>query len=186
MPYSIAKASQILVENLSLLETSIGNNGVLDLACGTGRNGLFLLQNNLAVTFVDNNREALDQIEKSIRNLRNDTSPMANYKIWELDLEQKGLNPLQHERFDAVLVINYLHRPLLPSIKQVINQAGLIIYETFTIQQARYGRPSNPNYLLEENELLDEFKDWHVIDYFEGIKLDPERAVASIIARKQM
>ena len=109
---------------------------------------------------------------------------LANAECWEVDLEQASVKPLENRCFDAVLVFNYLYRPLLPAIKLVISKAGLIFYETFTVHQTKFGRPINPDYLLKENELLDAFKDWEVIKYFEGIKTNPERAVASLVARK--
>ena len=184
MSHSIASASELLVENLSLFENLNSGNGVLDLACGNGRNGLLLLQNNIAVTFADNNKRALNNVDTSISALRSNNLELANAEWWEVDLEQAGVKPLENRCFDAVLVFNYLHRPLLPAIKQVISKAGLIFYETFTVHQTKFGRPINPDYLLKENELLDAFKDWEVIKYFEGIKTNPERAVASLIARK--
>ena len=184
MSHSIASASELLVENLSLFENLNSGNGVLDLACGNGRNGLLLLQNNIAVTFADNNKRALNNVDTSISALRSNNLELANAEWWEVDLEQAGVKPLENRCFDAVLVFNYLHRPLLPAVKQVISKAGLIFYETFTVHQTKFGRPSNPDYLLKENELLDAFKDWEVIKYFEGIKTNPERAVASLIARK--
>jgi len=184
MSYSIACASELLVENLSLFENLDGGNGVLDLACGNGRNGLLLLENNIAVTFADNNKSALSTVGTSISALRSYNLDLANAECWEVDLEQASVKPLENRCFDAVLVFNYLHRPLLPAIKQVISQAGLIFYETFTVHQTEFGRPTNPDYLLKENELLDAFKDWEVIKYFEGIKTNPERAIASLVARK--
>jgi len=172
------------VENLSLFENLNSGNGVLDLACGNGRNGLLLLKNNIAVTFADNNKCALSNVDTSISALRSDNLELANAECWEVDLEQASVKPLENRCFDAVLVFNYLYRPLLPAIKQVISKAGLIFYETFTVHQTKFGRPINPDYLLKENELLDAFKDWEVIKYFEGIKTNPERAVASLVARK--
>ena len=184
MSHSIASASELLVENLSLFENLNSGNGVLDLACGNGRNGLLLLQNNIAVTFADNNKRALSNVDTSISALRSNNLELANAECWEVDLEQASVKPLENRCFDAVLVFNYLYRPLLPAIKQVISKAGLIFYETFTVHQTKFGRPSNPDYLLKENELLNAFKDWEVIKYFEGIKTNPERAVASLVARK--
>ena len=184
MSHSIASASELLVENLSLFENLNGSNGILDLACGNGRNGLLLLQSNIAVTFADNNKSALSNVDASISALRAFNLELANAECWEVDLEQASVKPLENRCFDAVLVFNYLHRPLFPAIQQVIAQGGLIFYETFTVHQTKFGRPTNPDYLLKERELLDAFKDWEVIKYFEGIKTNPKRAVASLIARK--
>ncbi len=110
---------------------------------------------------------------------------MAGAKCWKLDLERVEASPLRGHCFDIVLVFNYLHRPLMPEIKQIIPKAGLIFYETFTVQQPKYGRPTNPDYLLRKNELLEVFNDWEVINYFEGLKSSPDRAIASLIARKK-
>ncbi len=174
----------MLVENLSLLQNLNSDYGVLDLACGNGRNGLFLLQNNIPVTFADNSKVALENIKHSIEALERNGEPLAESKCWQVDLEQAGEEPLKSRQFDAVLVFNYLHRPLMPAIKQIIAKAGLIFYETFTVQQTKFGRPSNPDYLFKENELKESFRDWEVIEYFEGVKTNPDRAVASLIARK--
>ena len=110
---------------------------------------------------------------------------MADAKCWKMNLEQVEVRPLRGQCFDTVLVFNYLHRPLMPEIKQIIPKAGLIFYETFTVQQPKYGRPTNPDYLLRKNELLEVFNDWEVINYFEGLKSSPDRAIASLIARKK-
>lgn len=190
MSHSIASASELLVENLPLIKTSIGDHGVLDLACGKGRNGLYLLQNNISVTFVDKDEKSLESVAHSIEYLAQakdkleDSSVLPSARSWQIDLEQGDIGSLQGQCFDAVLVFNYLHRPLLPEIKQIIAKAGLIFYETFTEQQSNYGRPTNPDFLLKQNELLEVFGDWDVISYFEGVKSDPDRAVASLIARK--
>lgn len=184
MSHSIADESKLLVENLSLLESLSGDNGILDLACGSGRNGLCLLKKNMAVTFADKNQESLSQVAQSIDKLKAANTCEPKAEIWQVDLEQTGTNPLAGRLFDGVLVFNYLHRPLIPAIKQIITKAGLIFYETFTVQQTKFGRPTNPEFLLKENELLEAFADWEIIDYFEGIKTNPECAKASIIARK--
>jgi hypothetical protein len=101
-----------------------------------------------------------------------------------VDFEAADSDPLQGKCFNAVLVFNYLHRPLMPSIRQVINPGGLIFYETFTVNQRQFGRPSNPDFLLQPQELRSYFEDWEVMHYFEGEKQEPARAVASIIARR--
>ena len=54
----------------------------------------------------------------------------------------------------------------------------------FTTEQKQFGRPKNPNYLLRDNELLENFDGWEIIDYFQGVKRNPQRAIASLVARK--
>ena len=114
------------MENLSLFENLNSGNGVLDLACGNGRNGLLLLKNNIAVTFADNNKCALSNVDTSISALRSDNLELANAECWEVDLEQASVKPLENRCFDAVLVFNYLYRPLLPANNKVINKEGIL------------------------------------------------------------
>ena len=114
MSHSIASASQLLVENLSLIKNSVGDQGVLDLACGKGRNGLYLLQNSIPVTFVDKNEEVLESVAQSIEYLAQDkakaklenSSSLASAKCWQVDLEQGDISSLQAQCFDVVLVFN--------------------------------------------------------------------------------
>jgi SAM-dependent methyltransferase len=101
-----------------------------------------------------------------------------------VDLEQEGVNPLPPDTFGAILVFRYLHRPLVPCIKKGLKEGGLLFYETFTIDQPPFGKPRNPDFLLESGELPGWFQDWEVIHSFEGILDRPKRAVAQIVCRK--
>lgn len=185
MTHSITNASSFLAENSGLFDNLEIENGVLDLACGKGRNGLFLLSHNVPVTFADNNEAHLQSILPALES----TKPSAKRsECWLIDFEAEvdaGRNPLFGKSFDAVIVFNYLHRPLFPFIREAIRPGGLIVYETFTIDQKRFGRPSNPDFLLEHGELHSLFEDWEQIAGFEGELANPERAVARLIARKQ-
>jgi len=82
------------------------------------------------------------------------------------------------------MVFNYLHRPLFPAIKEAIRPGGLIVYETFNLEQKKFGRPSNPDYLLQVGELCQAFEGWEIISEFEGEASDPERAISRLIARR--
>ena len=173
------EVSHLLTKYLPLLHSFDREKEVLDLACGNGRNGLFLLENNFNVTFVDKNEKALAQISCAVKRNRNQL-----HRRLQVDLEGAENSLFEPERFGAVLVFNYLHRPLFPSIRSSILKGGLIFYETFTAAQRKFGRPKNPRFLLRENELLETFEDWEIIDYFEGVKYDPQRSIASLVARK--
>ncbi len=70
-----------------------------------------------------------------------------------LDLET-GTWPLGDEAFDAIIVTNYLHRPLLPFLRAALAPDGVVLYETFAIGNERFGRPANPDFLLRDGELL--------------------------------
>lgn len=171
-------ASPLLVENLTLIENLTFRYGVLDLACGSGRNGLHLARQNINVTFADYNPDSLASIQETLE------SEGLPGQCRLVDFEQGNDEPLDGSLFDACLVFNYLHRPLMRHIKECIVPGGLLFYETFTVRNRRFGRPSNPDFLLEEKELRNEFNDWDTLHYFEGDQSQPARAIAQLIARK--
>jgi hypothetical protein len=84
--------------------------------------------------------------------------------------------------FSAVLVFNYLHRPLVPALTGALAAGGLLLYETFTIGQRERGHPRNPDFLLRDGELRELFADLEILRYREG---DYDgRLIASLAARK--
>ena len=101
-----------------------------------------------------------------------------------MDLEQDDAPIPAEETYGAILVFRYLHRPLLPRIREALKPGGVLIYETFTRDQARFGKPKNPDFLLKKGELRQWFEDWEHLHYFEGIKTGPDRAVAQLVCRK--
>jgi SAM-dependent methyltransferase len=161
---------------------------VLDLACGTGRNGHFLIEQSVDVCFSDKNSDALNQIENEM-----DTGATLKQKhgkatFWNVDFEKENNSPLQGKCFAGVIVFRYLHRPLFEQIKSAIAPGGFIIYETFTVDNREYGRPNNPHFLLQKRELLEVFSGWQVIHYFEGVVMNKsatsKQAIAQIVAIK--
>jgi SAM-dependent methyltransferase len=172
------KPAQFLLEHLDrFLESSLPGP-VLDLACGDGRNSVFLAQKGVEMICADFSSEALDRARELAVEYGVRINP------WQLDLEQEGVNPLPKDAYGAILVFRYLHRPLMPCIKKALRSGGLLVYETFTVEQRRFGKPGNPNFLLNPGELLQTFEDWQVMHYFEGIRENPTRAVAQIVCRK--
>ena len=160
---------------------------VLDLACGSGRNGLYLVENNMSVTFADVNREALEQIQQSLP--CDSASKQTLSHCWHVDFEQDNTTPLRDKCFAAVMVFRYLHRPLFKQIKSAVKPGGLVIYETFTEQQAQFGRPKNPDFLLKSGELLELFAGWEILHSFEGVvnsslQSNAQQAIAQIVAVK--
>lgn len=160
---------------------------VLDLACGSGRNGLYLIENDIYVDFADVNGESLEQVKSSLSCEDKTKQSLANF--WQVDFEQVNTTPLQGKHFSACMVFRYLHRPLFEQIKAAIIPGGMIIYETFTEQQAQFGRPTNPNFLLKPGELIELFSDWKILYSFEGLvnELDDTKvtqAIAQIVAIK--
>lgn len=178
MAHSSSNAASLLTDNLPLLDALAVTHGVLDLACGSGRHGLLLASRGIPVIFADRDRDCLAAVEQDARF----TSALC--RLWEVDLEQHEFTPLAEKTFDAVLVFNYLHRPLLPQIKAAVRPGGLVIYETFTTAQRAFGRPSRDAFLLQPGELRSQFADWQLLYEFEGELREPTRAVASVIARR--
>src|SRR5690606_12586810 len=93
----------------------------------------------------------------------------------QADLEDGSPWPLPGRRFAGVVVANYLHRPLFPALRDALAEDGVLLYETFALGQERYGRPSNPDFLLRPGELLEACAGLQVVAYEHG--LDPRPAV---------
>jgi len=151
---------------------------VLDLAAGDGHNGLFLASKGLPVILADRSDEALSEAKEAAAGVRGKVT------IWKVDLEKPGENPLKEEEYSIILVFRYLHRPLMPCIRKALRAGGFLLYSTYTVDQAQFGKPRNPDFLLKPGELMGCFKDWNVLHYFEGLQEDPRRAVAEIVCRK--
>ncbi len=116
---------------------------VLDVACGRGRHARFFAARGNAVDAVDRNADALATLES-----------VANVTTLCADIEGRAWPYVSHA-YAAVVVTNYLHRPLFASLLDSLAPGGVLIYETFTLGNERYGRPSNPDFLLKPGELLD-------------------------------
>lgn len=142
---------------------------VLDVACGAGRHVRYLAARGLRVTGVDRDRDALERLCGVAA------------ELIEADLEAAGW-PLTGRCFDAVIVTNYLWRPLLPAIVGSVAEGGLLLYETFALGQQKFGRPSNPQFLLRPGELLAAADGLHVVAYEDGIAAEPQRRVQRLAA----
>lgn len=162
---------------LALFEDKFNPMGkpILDLACGHGRNGLYLHRQHLPVHFSDKNNALLTQLQSEHQIPPKD--------CYEVDYET-GEQYLNADNYQAIIVFRYLHRPLIAQIKAAIEPGGFLIYETFTIENRQFGRPKRDAFLLQPNELKEIFKDWDCLFYFEGIKSSPDRAIAQIVCQK--
>ncbi|HET9823365.1 MAG TPA: class I SAM-dependent methyltransferase [Burkholderiaceae bacterium] len=142
---------------------------VLDLACGSGRHLRWLAARGYKVTGVDRDAGAVEPLRTVAR-------------VVVADIEE-GPWPLPGERFDAVLVTNYLWRPLMPTVLDSLAAGGVLLYETFAIGHAAFGRPSNPAFLLREGELLEWCRGMHVVAFEDGLLTGPPRRVQRIVAQ---
>ncbi|CAN0277346.1 unnamed protein product [Ectocarpus sp. 8 AP-2014] len=198
-PIIMPPVAELVRQFMSELDAVEGD--VLDLACGSGQNGLFVAQSDQDKGRRDRKVVLLDRnIGEAVR--RTAELPEATRELvvqQETDLEtEENPSPLPKEAFGAVLVFNYLHRPLVANLRDSVKPGGLVLYKTFTWQHPSVGvRPSNPAFLLGPSELKDEmFAGWEVIDFFEGVVVVEERtasaddggvrraAVSSIVCRK--
>ena len=170
--------SKLLLSHLDLLTAIDYSQPVLDLACGTGRNGLVLAMQGMDVVFADKSVSALRVVEQRL------LKAGVSGRVWQVNLELPGVNPFSGDRYAAVLGFCYLHRPLFPLLKKAVMSGGLVVYETFTTVQRKFGHPNNPDFLLRPGELKATFEDWQLIHQFEGIRPKPDRGIAGIVARK--
>jgi SAM-dependent methyltransferase len=141
---------------------------VLDLAAGGGRHSRWLAANGFAVTAVDRDADAMHALGDIAETL-------------VADLEGAPW-PLAERRFDAVLVTNYLWRPLFPAIVAALDADGVLLYETFAAGNETVGRPARPDFLLGRGELLGVAANLHVVAYEDGFLADPDRFVQRIAA----
>lgn len=116
---------------------------VLDVACGAGRHAQYLAARGCAVVAVDRDAAALEGLAGT-----------AGIAPLQADLERDPW-PFEAAAFDAVVVTNYLHRPLFPHLLAALKPSGVLIYETFMAGNAQFGRPSNPDFLLRPGELAE-------------------------------
>jgi rhodanese-related sulfurtransferase len=148
----------------------------LDVACGRGRHALLLAAAGFPVRAVDRDGGQVAWLNALARRLQ---LPLdANV----LDLESAGVD-LGASEWELVLVFDYLHRPLFPSLVRALKPGGVLLYETYTTEEAKQGRPSSPDHLLEPGELPRLVRPLEVLRQREG-ELDG-RAVASVAARKR-
>ncbi|WP_028108735.1 methyltransferase domain-containing protein [Ferrimonas futtsuensis] len=176
MPCPQTPAS-LITDNLPLFD-ALPQGPILDLACGRGRNALYLARRDLPLWCCDRNGDALTQLQHTAAEER------LNLVTWQQDLEQPGPSPLGKRQFAAILVFNYLHRPLMSAIEQALMPGGLLVYETFLEQQASIGKPSNPDFLLKPGELQQHFASLQTLHYVEKEHSNPHRFTAQLIARK--
>jgi SAM-dependent methyltransferase len=133
---------------------------VLDLACGTGRHARLFLGRGLAVVAVDREPQAI-----------------AGARFVQADLEDGSPWPLPGEQFQGIVVTNYLHRPLFQLLRASLAPGGVLIYDTFMLGNEKFGRPSNPAFLLRPGELRSAFAELVELGFEEGPVTEPKPAM---------
>lgn len=152
---------------------------VLDLACGGGRHAKFLASLGHSVLAVDRDEQALASVAgKGIKTVRCDLEGK--------EADKSASWPFGRDIFQGIVVTNYLHRPLFGVILESLAPGGILIYETFAAGNARSGKPSNPNFLLQPGELLNIAQGsatakLHVVAFEEGYVSVPKPAMVQRI-----
>lgn len=133
---------------------------VLDVASGAGRHAKFFAERGFDVVAVDR-----------------DEHRIAGVRFVQADLEGGSPWPFAGQRFGAIVVTNYLYRPLMPLLAAGLERQGVLIYETFMVGNERLGKPSNPNFLLRPGELLEAFGSLTLVAFEQGTLARPKPAV---------
>ena len=166
------KPSSLLVEYLPLLPSG----KALDIAMGKGRNALYLAERGFDVEGVD--------IDEAAVGLCRENAEQKGLKMQVLATDLTTYNIIE-ENYNVILCFHYLQRDLIPMMKAGLKKGGIILYETFLIDQhLRWGTPRHKEYCFLRNELLDFFKDFRVMYYKEGF-VTKEKALASLVAQKK-
>lgn len=151
---------------------------VCDVACGGGRHTRWFAARGHDVLAIDRDLSGVADLA--------DTDPTEGLRVelLEADLEDGAPPPIPSRAFGVVVVTNYLWRPILGALVDAVAPGGLLLYETFAVGNERFGRPTNPDFLLRRNELL-ELALAHdlVVVAFEDVEVDlPRPAVVQRIA----
>lgn len=147
----------------------------LEVACGLGRNALYLASRGFEVLGLDRDPEAISfcNAEAARRSL--------SFTARAVDLEQPS--PIPDEGYTLVACFYYLDRNLIPEMKRAVRPGGHLVYETFLIDQhERFGKPGRKEFCWGHNELLRLFLDFRILFYFEGFKGD--RWIVQLIAER--
>ena len=167
--------SALLVQNRALLPTG---GRALDIAMGSGRNALYLASLGFRVTGVDLSTVAIELCrEKAARLGLTVEATVADLQDYRLPVDT----------YDLIINFHYLQRSLAGPIVQALKRRGLLIFESFTVDQLQYSYgPKDPAFLLRPGELRETFSELETLLYFEGVTEGDRgpKAVAQLIARK--
>lgn len=171
------QACQVLIEHIHLLPYT---GSALDLACGMGGNAILLAGHGLATSAWDISATAISTLDATVKQ---QGIPIITRVV---DVVK---NPPPCDSFDVIVVSRFLERQLIPDIKMAIRANGLIFYQTYTRNRVNAKGPKNPDYLLEDNELLRLFHDYQILAYREegttGDVAKGFRNEAMLVAQKQ-
>jgi dihydroneopterin aldolase len=180
------KPAGFLLESVRFLRKGT----VLDVAAGRGRNALYLADLGFAVEAIDRDEQALQELAALAKQRQ-----LTQVSIQAIDLENDSTDPLPlagaqyNDRYDGIMVFFYLHRPLFPALIEALKPAGVLVYETFLIDNHfHYRHPRRKEFCLAHNELLQLTQGLRVLYYEEGRHEGPngsnEAFTARLVAQK--
>ena len=179
LPHQLIAPTPWLVDNFHSLPKGIA----LDIAMGNGRNAIYLATRGFDVDGVDVDPDVVAQARAGARRLH---APIRAI----IGNVEDGTHIIPMETYDVIVVFNFLHRPLFRDIKDGLKPGGVVVYQTYLEEQARFGRPTNPAHLLKPGALGEVFSDFEVLRSKERVDSavpgGPPCALAGIVARKPL
>ena len=140
---------------------------ILDFASGNGRNSIHLAGRNSNITAID---------KDSMKLVQYDHFEHINTICFDLETNQNW--PLKEKYYDIIIVVNYLYRPKIKKLMNLLKNGGYLFYETFSVGNERYGSPKNLNFLLKDRELINLFSNKNeILSYFDGKIIDGKISV---------
>ena len=131
---------------------------ILDFASGNGRNSIHLAEKNRNITAID---------KDSMKLVQYDHLEYINTICFDLETNQNW--PLKEKYYDIIIIVNYLYRPKIKKLMNLLKNGGYLFYETFSVGNEIYGSPKNPNFLLKDKELINIFSNENeILSYFNG------------------
>lgn len=170
-----------LIEALAMLPD---RGTAIDLACGSGRNTVFLARRGWTALGIDLLPDAIAQARRLAREAGVEAARV-RFRVGDLTDEQLIGKLLPPDRYDAILCFRYLDRRIWPVLRSAIRPGGYVVMQTFLLEQARvHGKPRRPELLLRPGELADVFSDWEILRSHEGPDAD-QHHLAGIVARRR-
>lgn len=178
------RPASVVARHITDLLSACGLGPVLDVAAGDGRNGLSLAARGCRAVLVDASAASLAQARATARLLARHWRGDPRVLIARLDLETDPPPVFAPDSLGAILVLRYLHRPLVPVLRRALRPGGILVCETFLEAGHRRGGPRNPAHFLRRGELASWFADWTTLECYEGPIDNPPAQVGRLVCRK--
>ncbi len=185
-PSNLPQPCSLLSQYHYLLPT---HGSAIDIACGTGGNAIFLANRGLSTQAIDISDVAIEQLnDRNVPGLTANCQDVEKHPILTSTANSTNATPISQGKFDVIVVSCYLHRDLCHAMIEALAPGGLLFYQTFHQQKQSSNGPSNPKFLLKNNELLDLFDALDTLIFHQlsnqGDLSQGNRDLSSLIAQK--